>query len=253
MRLLYFSIFLIFLSCNNQRVLQLPEVEYSEITEVLDVSPAYIFYDETQPDSTLMNRKNLISTTNWLVNIDKRLTLQQAIPHIKYLQKKRKKKSMHKNEDAKNYFTCNDLSQKNLGFIEFTGVEFSFSEKKSKELNTELLITDETFLKYNQLDSLKVIDQFSSLYYRNIDLKFGFKDGKYFIFDDFNLLDAEVDIKYFFKYLENRIKNDGFANAFRIKLHFHNALTFQDYINIKSKLKQLDIKNITIDKNEFIY
>jgi len=52
------------------------EVENAEITEVLDVSPAYIFYDETQPDSTLFNRKNLIGTTNWLVNVDKRLTLE---------------------------------------------------------------------------------------------------------------------------------------------------------------------------------
>ncbi len=40
--------------------MQLPEIENAAITEVLDVSPAYIFYDESQPDSTLLNRKNLM-------------------------------------------------------------------------------------------------------------------------------------------------------------------------------------------------
>ena len=75
-RWLVLLIGLVVLSCNNERVLQLPEVENAEITEVLDISPAYIFYDETQPDSNLFNRKNLIGTTNWLVNVDKRLTLE---------------------------------------------------------------------------------------------------------------------------------------------------------------------------------
>ncbi len=32
---------------------------------------------------------------------------------------------MHKNEDAKNYFTCNDTSIKNLGFVEFTDVNYA--------------------------------------------------------------------------------------------------------------------------------
>ena len=60
-KLLYLLLATAFLSCNNERVLQLPEIESAEIIEVLDVSPAYIFYDETQPDSTLFNRKNLIA------------------------------------------------------------------------------------------------------------------------------------------------------------------------------------------------
>ena len=69
-------------SCGNEKILQLPEINHSDITEILDVSHAYLFYDETKPDSIELNRKNLISTTNWLVNVDKRLTLDQAIPSI---------------------------------------------------------------------------------------------------------------------------------------------------------------------------
>ncbi len=146
MRHIYLLIILCFFSCNNERVLQLPEAENAEISEVLDVSPAYIFYDETQPDSTLLNRKNLIISTNWLVNVDKRLTLRQAMPHIKFLQDKKRNAEMHKNEDAKNYFTCNDTSISNLGFVEFTDVyyfnESSISYYKKipqLKLNTELI------------------------------------------------------------------------------------------------------------------
>ena len=110
-------------SCGKEKVLLLPEIDHSEISEIKDVSHAYLFYDDTKIDNTELNRKNLISTTNWLINIDKRLTLKQAIPHIKYLQEK-KANSSHKNENAKNYFTCNDISRKNLGFIEFTDVVY---------------------------------------------------------------------------------------------------------------------------------
>ncbi len=116
-------ILLLIFSCGKDKIVQLPEINHSEISEINDVSAAYLFYDETLPDSLEFNRKNLISTTNWLVNVDKRLTLKQAMPHIKFLQEK-KQNAGHKNDNAKNYFTCNDTSKKNLGFIEFTDVVY---------------------------------------------------------------------------------------------------------------------------------
>ncbi len=130
MRYRILLIFVLCFNCKNERVLQLPEIKNTKVTQVLDVSPAYIFYDETQPDSTLLNRKNLISTTNWLVNVDKRLTLKQAIPQIKFLQDKKRNAQMHKNENAKNYFTCNDTSINNLGFVEFTHIDYHIKNKK---------------------------------------------------------------------------------------------------------------------------
>ena len=44
-----------------------------------------MFYTKDTGDIEF-NRRNMISTTNWLVNIDKRLTLKQILPHLKYLQ-----------------------------------------------------------------------------------------------------------------------------------------------------------------------
>ncbi len=93
------------LSCSKDKSVLLPEIQNASITEITDISPAYIFYDETQPDSVELNRKNLIGTTNWLFNVDKRLTLEQAMPKIMFLQDKKRNKQMRKNENARNYFT----------------------------------------------------------------------------------------------------------------------------------------------------
>ncbi len=131
--LLLVSLFIF--SCGKDKVIQLPEISHSDISEINDVSAAYLFYDKNQPDSLELNRKNLISTTNWLVNVDKRLTLKQAIPKIKFLQDKKRNAEIHKNENAKNYYTCNDLSRKNLGFIEFTNI--FYHQNKNPLLRTK--------------------------------------------------------------------------------------------------------------------
>ena len=251
MRFIYLLIILSCFSCNNERVLQLPEIENAEVTEVLDVSPGYIFYDETQPDSTLLNRKNLIITTNWLVNVDKRLTLRQAIPHIKFLQDKKRNAEMHKNEEAKNYFTCNDTSIGNLGFVEFTDVEF-ITTNEIIDLQTEIKIIDTSY-KRNELDSTKLVNSLSGIYYRNIDLKFGFKNNNYIIYDDYKISNAEVAKPLFFDYLNYRIETELLANAFKIKLHFSSSISFQEYIWIKSNLLKLNSKMVIIEHEEFIY
>ena len=127
-RLVIILLFLIVFSCGNEKILQLPEINQTEITEILDVSAAYLFYDETKPDSIELNRKNLISTTNWLVNVDKRLTLDQAIPSIVFLQNKKRDAQIHKNEAARNYFTCHYKKINDLGFIDFTNVYYHLEE-----------------------------------------------------------------------------------------------------------------------------
>ena len=85
----YLLLFSLLISCGQDKTVQLPEIKHADISKINDVSAAYLFYDESKADSVELNRKNLISTTNWLVNVDKRLTLKQIIPHIKFLQDKK--------------------------------------------------------------------------------------------------------------------------------------------------------------------
>ena len=227
-RYILFVLFITLFSCGNERIVQLPEVEQSDIHEVLDVSPIYIFYDETQPDSTLFNRKNMISTTNWLVNVDKRLTLRQVVPHLQYLQDKRQKGSMHKNEAARNYFTCNDKSISNLGFLDFTDAKFHLI----KDVETAY---DSTAKKIPSavvhLSKHKDVTVFSI--YGNQKQKIGS-----FAYEDFFNKEQSIwKIENFSRYL----------------LILDKSLSFQDYITFKSRIHKNMPKHASIYKREFIY
>ncbi|WP_296384354.1 hypothetical protein [Winogradskyella sp.] len=209
-------------------MLQLPEIENAEITEVLDVSPAYIFYDETQPDSTLLNRKNLIITTNWLVNVDKRLTLKQAIPHIKFLQDKKRNAEMHKNEEAKNYFTCNDTSIGSLGFLEFTDVNYvtdTDSYKNNEPINDRIRTVHISFLS-NDVFGL-------TEFYYGEQIK-----------DEAMIIERHFNKEYFNSLRKN--KNE-------IHLFFDKKLSFQNYIDFKHKVLKFTNEMSEISDEEFIY
>lgn len=178
-------ILLTLFSCGNDKILELPEINHTEITEVLDVSPAYLFYDETKPDTVELNRKNLISTTNWLVNVDKRLTLEQAIPSIVFLQNKKRDAKMHKNESAKNYYTCHFKPINNLGFIEFTDVYYHedsiekyVSEQNIKDYHVIYFKSDKILLKDRaiNLKDLKPLDSIISKIFLSFDKSMSFQE-----------------------------------------------------------------------------
>ena len=176
--------FVLFFSCGNEKVVQLPEINHTEITEILDVSPAYLFYDETKPDNIELNRKNLIISTNWLVNVDKRLTLKQAIPKIVFLQNKKRNATMHKNEAAKNYYTCHYKKINNLGFIEFTDIYYHeetiedyLSKQNIKEYHIINFNSDSVFIKNKsiKLEELKPLDSIDSKVFLSFDKSMSFQ------------------------------------------------------------------------------
>lgn len=232
-RLLFIGFILLFFSCGKEKIIQLPEIHNASITKVLDVSPAYIFYDETKQDSVELNRKNLIISTNWLVNVDKRLTLEQALPSIIKLQDKKRNAKMHKNEKARNYFTCNDTSIKNLGFIDFTEVEYrlNYTEIDYDEIERNDRSYDISVVFHN----LKKINYESFIIFGDTDIDGLTKELKERL-DDANL---------------NDIVHGG--DYYNIRLAFNRNLSFQDYITIKSKLQNFKNDRTVINNNEFIY
>lgn len=217
--------FLFLFSCGKEKVLQLPEIDYSEISEINDVSHAYLFYDETQPDHVDLNRKNLISTTNWLINVDKRLTLKQAIPKIKFLQDK-KSNSSHKNEKAKNYFTCHDLSSNNLGFMEFTDVIY-------QNESLENYISKQSNFDYS-LNSTAIAFE------KNNDVVIASTLLKSMITET-----SKDSLKFYLK------KCDTINSI--IFLNFNENLSFQSYIDLKDIVNKLDLKDVKISNKEFIF
>ncbi len=222
--LAFITIILFLVSCGNEKIIQLPEINHSNITEINDVSAAYLFYNETEKDSVELNRQNLISTTNWLVNVDKRLTLKQIIPHIKFLQEK-KSNSSHKNKKAKNYFTCNDTSRKNLGFVEFTNV--AYKEERHA-------------INYSEVSTLKHLKN---------QISINFNPGKVTMV--FNINQEELSIKISDNDLAEELKKIDF-NENMIYLNFDSRLNFQDYIKYKSIVSETNLKHAEISNEEFI-
>ena len=212
-------------SCEKEKAIQLPELSHSEITDIKDVSAAYLFYDESRPDSVELNRKNLISTTNWLINVDKRLTLKQVIPNIKFLQSK-KQNAGHKNEHAKNYFTCNDTSRKNLGFIEFTDVVY-LEESTEAYLSkiSDLNYTSKTkVISFNPKEAISIINT---------------------RFEPFIIQSKKTE-------LLNEIKKIDAVET-KIYLNFNQNLLFQDYITYKSILLEANLDFAEISNKEFLH
>ncbi|MCB0449060.1 MAG: hypothetical protein KDC97_02980 [Confluentibacter sp.] len=204
-------------SCGKEKVIQLPEIHHADVSTLEDVSAAYLFYDDTKTDKVDLNRKNLITTTNWLINVDKRFTLKQVIPHIQFLQEK-KGNAGHKNESAKNYFTCNDVSKKNLGFIEFTHVVYHTEE-------AETVLEDQY--------SIAVMD---------------LSDIIIFSTDEY---EYKTNIKNLVKVLNKKSSQNEENKTYH--LSFNAQLSFQDYITIKSELSKWDAKNVSISNHEYIF
>lgn len=156
------GLFLLIFSCNKKEVL-LSQVPETVVSEVQNHSPIYMFFEVKENDTLIdVNRKNSISSTNWLFNIDKRLPLKLVIPEIQKLQAK-KESSAHKSETAQNYFTYMDSKKKTLAFEPFTETVYTmeqptFGVEVYFDANSELFVDNVKVEKENlqsYLDSLE--------------------------------------------------------------------------------------------------
>lgn len=123
----YFTLIIAFLlfSCGKKEDVLLPKSNVTIVKNVEDHSPIYIFFKTVGKDTIAdVNRKNSIISTNWILNIDKRLPLKLVIPEVMKLQKKKRDDSAHKNENAENYYSYADSIGKNMAFLPFTKVYY---------------------------------------------------------------------------------------------------------------------------------
>ncbi|TDD77320.1 hypothetical protein [Flavobacterium caseinilyticum] len=130
----YFTLIVFFtlFSCGNKEDLLLPKGNITIVKDISDLSPIYIFFRAKGKDTLAeVNRKNSIISTNWILNVDKRLPLRLAIPEIMKLQQKKREDKAHKNEKAENYYSYADTIGKNLAFIPFTNVFYKLEKPKS--------------------------------------------------------------------------------------------------------------------------
>jgi hypothetical protein len=129
---LFGVVVLMCVSCGNKEDILLPKSDTTVVKEVVDLSPIYIFFRVNGKDTLAeVNRKNSIITTNWILNIDKRLPLRLVIPEVMKLQQKKREEKEHRNELARNYYSYADSIGKNLAFISFTQVYYKLEKPKN--------------------------------------------------------------------------------------------------------------------------
>lgn len=132
MKYLSLLVLFIFVSCENKEEILLPKSNVTIVKDIQDHSPIYIFFRTKDKDTLAeVNRKNSIISTNWILNIDKRLPLRLVIPAVMKLQEKKREEKAHKNEAAQNYYSYADSIGKNLAFIPFTEVYYKLEKPKS--------------------------------------------------------------------------------------------------------------------------
>lgn len=165
MKFLTLIVFFVFFSCGNKEAILLPKSNATVVSDVQDHSPIYIFFRTKDKDTLAeVNRKNSIITTNWILNIDKRLPLRIVIPEVMKLQDKKRKEKAHKNEKAENYYSYADTIGKNMAFIPFTKIYYKlenptsgvivFVTKNNKFLVNNISVKREKLLNY--LNSLPI-------------------------------------------------------------------------------------------------
>lgn len=155
----YFTLIIAFLlfSCGKKEDVLLPKSNVTIVKDVQDHSPVYIFFKAEGKDTIAdLNRKSAIISTNWILNIDKRLPLKSVIPQVMKMQDKKRNEKMHQNEESENYYSYADSIGKNLAFLPFTKVFYKMERpskgsfvvyfKKGKQqvfmMNKEIKITE---------------------------------------------------------------------------------------------------------------
>ncbi|MCL9770268.1 hypothetical protein NAT47_07550 [Flavobacterium sp. HXWNR69] len=219
-------------SCSDKEVL-LPQEEVSVMREIVDHSPIYMFfktesnqYNKKKTDTIIeVNRKNSISSTNWVFNIDKRLPLKLVIPELIVLQNK-KKKSSHAKEGTMNVFTYSDSVSKNLAFLPFTDVKFEYRNQLQDTLSSEIVE------KTNHSQKLNI----------------------YFKKDNSIVVDGnEVSRNEFIDFVKKQTTTTvGPGKAIVVCLHFDDRLTYKQYLHNKILVWRINSDKVQLSSTELI-
>ena len=220
--LLLFTICLI--SCSKKEV-KIPTLAEKGIQELFNHSQVWFFFEVKNNDTIAnLNRKNTISTTHWIYNIDKRLPLKTIIPSIITLQDKHKN-SLHSEEGMLDYFSYSDTISKKLSFLSFDSVVFKTDSLLSK---FEIKKYSENYQNYN-----------------NINITFNPNNAW--------INDSKIDSNELKNTLIDFIDFSSEGKQTMLHLNFNEELSYQKYLFYKTMIASLKAPHILINNFEFIF
>lgn len=211
-------IFLLFISSCSDKKVQLPKIELEGIPQIHNHSSIWVFYEIKNQDTiAILNKNNKIMNTNWIFNIDKRLTMSKVSPILIDLQLNKNKPSMHKKEGTFSYFSYADLSSNRISVLNFIPTAFIFTSEEYQNL----LISS---------PNIKTVE---------LEIK-----------KDFLILDKEEINTDQLAQKISRLKQNDTINSLKIFLKYNENITYQSYLKAKVFLNKVEIQ---IDSTEYIY
>jgi len=202
------------LSCSKKNI-QLPIINTDGLSDIYNHSSIWIFYKKEAKDTlAVLNKNNKIINTNWILNIDKRLTMKYVTPILIELQKAKDKPSMHKKEGSNMYFSYANTKSNKLSLLEFTPINFQFL----KELRLDSTSGTQVIKVYLKKNKILVNKTSSNLNHLKSILK--------------------------------NYKNQDSLHSTKIYLGYDENISYQKYLQSKMILSKT---NIAIDSTEYIY
>ena len=224
MKKVFILLSILAISCAIKEV-KIPTLAIKGIQEVQNHSQVWIFFEIKNNDTIAnINKKNTISSTHWIYNIDKRLPLKSFIPSLISLQYKHAN-SMHSEKGMHDYFSYSDTISKKLSFIAFDTIQFK----------TDSLVSKSYIKKHSE----------NYLSFNNLNLTF--ETNQYWINDSL------IEINDFKSTLEEFIDFSSEGKPTLLHLNFNQDLQYQQYLEIKAMINSLVSKSILINPIEFIY
>lgn len=223
-RLLYILIFFIAIGCSKKEIL-LPRLGIPGVQEMYNHSQVWFFYNVEGTDTVaVVNRKNTISTTHWIYNIDKRLPLRSIIPDISKLKHKHAN-SIHSEEGMLDYFSYADTITGKLSFLAFDKVQYRTDSVLSKYYIKE---RPEDYIKYNNLNI--------TINPHNVWIN-----------------DAKFTQSEFEEVLLPFIDFSAEEKSTLLHLNFNQKVLYEQYLYYKAYLNSLQDDKIELNTTEFVF
>ena len=212
------------LSCSKKEI-KVPVLAYEGIQELHNHSQVWMFFEIKNNDTiAVLNRKNTISTTHWIYNIDKKLPLKAIIPLIKKLTYKHAN-GVHSKEGMYNYFSYSDTISKKLSFIKFDDIEYKTDSLLSKH-----------YIKENAKD-------YSN--FNNINITINTNNNW--------INDGKFEKKDFKKLLTEFINFSAEGKQTMLHINYNQNISYQKYLQNTALFKSISNEAILISPIEFIF
>jgi len=230
MKFLYLIILSVFFMGCQSNDIKVPVNDNSGKHEIWDNSPVYILLKVSGQD-TIADLKlgQTISTTKWLVAVDKRIRLKQLRPALEKVLQKRRKKSIHSDGKGKLFFTYLDSVQNKISFTEFTDMEIMPDFYRSQTYFKEYKLADKDFAKQHLIIS-------QDKFVLNDSITLPINAGKKAVAKKIEEIGGE----------DNQLKH-------KLYLNFDQNLSFDRFLDYYTYFNKYPWKNMDVSSKIFIF